>query len=362
MMPTTISADNTEKAEEKTKNSRMQAVARKRINESSNQETFVDTSLTHPGVSTGHDILVRVFAVSANPADVKAERSPSHSDKDLIYGFDAIGVVEETGPDAALFHPGDNVWYAGDITRPGSYAQFQLVDERIVGHAPKTLKPEDAVALPLTGLTAWETLFDKLHLSGNSKGALLVIGAAGGVGSILIQLAKQLTKLKVIALASKPESQAWVRKMGADYIFDYHETDLAKQILEIVPDGVDYAFSAYSKTAIPLLAQVMKPFGEIVAIDDQHGPDMDYYALKDKALSWHWELMFARAKHHASDLIRQHDILEQLAALADQGIIHSTATTRLHPISAQTVNEAQNLIATGHEIGKTTITGWSERQ
>ncbi|MDF7665043.1 zinc-binding alcohol dehydrogenase family protein [Bifidobacterium sp. ESL0745] len=350
-------AENQVKTNLENENNKMKAVVRRQDDSSSNHESCVDTILPVPESPTGHNLLVQVEAVSAT-ANVKAQRSFGADTGDEVYGFDAVGIVEQSGADATLFHPGDKVWYAGDITRPGSYAQFQLVDERIVGHAPKTLKPEEAAALPLTGLTAWETLFDKLHLSEDSKGTLLVIGAAGGVGSILIQLAKQLTKLNVIALASKPESQMWVRKMGADYVLDYHASDLAKQILEIAPNGVDYAFSAYSKTAIPLLAQVMRPFGEIVAIDDQHGHDMDYYALKDKALSWHWELMFARSKHHASDLIRQHDILERLAELADKGIIHTTATTQLDPINAETVNQAQNLIATSHEIGKITIAGW----
>jgi zinc-binding alcohol dehydrogenase family protein len=316
-------------------------------------ESLVDATITAPSHPSGTDLLVRVNAISVNPVDTKVRAGLSSGDE-VILGWDAVGDIAEVGPKVSTFHRGERVWYAGDITRPGSYAQYELVDERLVAHAPTHWDDASAAALPLTGLTAWEALFDKLKLQHDSSGTLLVIGAAGGVGSMIIQLAKHLTNLTVIALASRPQSKEWAANLGADSVVDYHSPDLAQHIHTLAPDGVDYAFSAYSKAYIPLLVEVMRPFGEIVAIDDEH--HLDWYALKDKALSWHWEFMFARAKHHAHDLARQHDILENLAKLADEGLLLSTMTQHLSPISANTLRQAHRMVESGHMNGKVTIT------
>ena len=333
----------------------MRAVVSRNGGDLSNPGSLIDARIPNPGAPKGHNLLVSVQAISVNPVEVKMRRSANRSDRDRVFGYDAVGLIEQVGSQVSLFKPGEEVWYAGDITRPGSYAQYQLVDERITGHAPKSLAAQRAVAIPLTGLTAWEALFDKLHLTKQSRGILLVIGAAGGVGSMLIQLAKKLTGLTVIALASRQESRRWCVQMGADHVIDYHDSNIVRNIRKLAPQGVDYAFSAWSHDVIPLLTRVMRPFGQIVAIDDER--NLDFYALKDKALSWHWELMFARAKHHAPDLIRQHDILELLAELVEDGIITDTATTLLSPINAETLKQAHSLIETGHSIGKITVAG-----
>lgn len=317
-----------------------------------NPGALIDVMVPAPGHPRNHDVLVSIAAVSVNPVDTKV-RSDLHGEHDRILGWDAVGTVLETGPETDIFRPGDRVWYAGDITRDGSYAQYQLVDERLVGHAPATLDDASAAAMPLTGLTAWEALFDKLRLTAQSTGNLLVVGAAGGVGSMVIQLAKQLTKAKVIALASQDASSKWVKELGSDNVIDYHRDDAVARIRDIAPEGVDWAFSAYSKGNIPMFNAVMRPFGQIVAIDDEH--DLDWYSLKDKALSWHWEFMFARAKHHAPDMIRQHEILDGLADLCDRGRLRSTAVRCLHPLDASTLRQAHHMVESGHMVGKVTI-------
>ncbi|MCI1804749.1 zinc-binding alcohol dehydrogenase family protein [Bifidobacterium psychraerophilum] len=318
-----------------------------------NPDALTNAVVAMPDRPKGHDLLVAVKAISVNPVDVKIRAGGNRSGKERILGWDAVGEVIATGPDVTLFKAGERVWYAGDITHPGSYAQYQLVDERIVGHAPSSLDDASAAALPLTGLTAWEALFDKLKLHEGSRGTLLVVGAAGGVGSMIIQLAKQLTQVRVIALASQEESRRWVNDLGADSVIDYHGKDAVRSIRQEAPDGVDWTFSAYSKGNIALFNAVMRPFGEIVAIDDER--DLDWYSLKDKALSWHWEFMFARAKHHAPDMIRQHRILESLADLANQGVIRSTVTQHLSPIDARTLRQAHHMVESGHMIGKVTL-------
>lgn len=241
---------------------------------------------------------------------------------------------------------------ATQLRRPGSYAAQQLVDERIVGPQPTTLGYAEAAALPLTGITAWEALFDKLGLTEDSAGTLLVLGAAGGVGSILIQLAKALTGVRVIGTASRPESRAWVESLGADVIVDHTAADLERQILAAAPGGVDYVFTSQSRGRIPLFTKVVRPFGEIVAIDDER--DLDYLALKDKAISWHWELIFTRPRY-GYDLEAQHRALTRIAELVDAGRIRTTLTRTLTPIDADRLREAHRIVETGHAIGKVVV-------
>lgn len=315
--------------------------------------SLVDSRIPAPGTPTGHDLLVEVRAVSVNPVDVKVRASGNRTRADRVLGWDASGIVLATGREATLFQPGDEVFYAGSLDRPGTYAARHLVDERIVGRKPTTLSHPEAAALPLTAITAWEALFDKLRFTADSSGTLLVLGAAGGVGSILIQLAKVLTGLTVIATASRAASQEWVRSLGADVVLDHHEPGLAAQVLAIAPGGVDAVFSPRSAGRIPLFTKVVRPFGQIVAIDDEH--DLDLYALKDKAITWHWEFMFARPRH-GYDLAAQHDLLDRIAGLVEAGRIRTTLTSRLSPINAASLREAHAAVETGHSIGKIVVT------
>lgn len=314
--------------------------------------SLVDTRIPAPGAPTGHDLLVKVQAVSVNPVDVKVRASGNRGDKDRILGWDASGTVVAVGEDVTLFRPGDEVFYAGAIERSGSYSARQLVDERIVGPKPSSLTHAQAAALPLTGITAWEALFDKLGLTQNSSGTLLVLGGAGGVGSILIQLAKELTSATVIATASRSESREWALSLGADAVVDHSSDDLAHQILAVAPGGVDWVFTPQSKGRIPLFTEIVRPFGEIVAIDDER--DLDLFALKGKAISWHWELMFTRPRF-GYDLEAQHRALASISELVDAGRIRTTMTKMLGPIGAEALREAHQILETGHAVGKIVV-------
>ncbi|SCQ81309.1 zinc-binding alcohol dehydrogenase family protein [Propionibacterium freudenreichii] len=314
--------------------------------------SLVDATIDAPAAPEGHDLLVEVHATSVNPVDTKVRSGGKPSDGKVL-GWDAAGVVQAVGPEVTLFAPGDEVFYAGDLTRAGSDAELQLVDERIVGHKPHTLDFAAAAALPLTSLTAYEALFDKLRLTADSSGTLLVLGSSGGVGSVLIQLAKQLTHVTVIAAASREDSTQWAVDLGADHVLNYHDDDFADQIVELVPGGVDDVFSAHSRGQIPFFIKVLRPFGQIVAIDDE--PELDYYALKNKALTWHWEFMFARSMFHAPDLIRQHEILERIAELVDTGRVRTTLTRALQPFDAAQLREAHRVVESGHALGKIVV-------
>ncbi len=314
---------------------------------------LIDSRVPTPRVGP-HDLLVRVHAVSVNPVDVK-RRAGAKTSGLRVLGYDAAGVVERVGSAVTLFEPGDNVYYAGALDRPGSNAELQAVDERIVGRKPASLDFADAAALPLTTLTAWESLFDKLHLTATSSGTLLIVGAAGGVGSIMIQLVKTLLPgVKVVATASREESRRWVTDLGADAVVD-HSGDLAANVLAAEPAGVDWIFTAASARpgAVAAYVRIAKPFGQIVAIDDPH--HLDVVSLKGKALSWHWEFMFARSLHGTADLIEQHRILSAVAELVDEGRIRTTATTRLAPIDAERLREAHRIVKSGRAIGKVVV-------
>jgi zinc-binding alcohol dehydrogenase family protein len=252
-----------------------------------------------------------------------------------------------------LFRPGDEVFYAGELDRPGANAALQVVDERIVGRKPSSLSHAEAAALPLTALTAWEALFDKLRLGLGIDGVLLVLGGAGGVGSILMQLAKALTGVTVVAGASRSASADWATNLGADAVVDHSAPDLAERVLEVAPGGVDYVFTAHTAGRVGLFAQVMRPFGQVVAIDDEQ--DIDLYALKSKAISWHWEFMFARSMHHTDDMLRQHEILEEVSRLVDAGTIRTTVTSVLTGLTADNLRTAHAAVESGHTIGKIVI-------
>jgi zinc-binding alcohol dehydrogenase family protein len=298
------------------------------------------------------DVLVSVQAVSVNPADVKTRASLSASREPRILGFDAAGVVEAVGTEVTSLAVGDEVWYAGDITRAGSNADFQAVDERLVGHKPASLSFAHAAALPLTTITAGETLFDHFLLTEASRGTLLIMGGAGGVGSILIQLAKQLTGLRVLASAGRSASAAWVRELGADAVVDHH--DLVATTKREAPEGVDYVFSPHSRGNIGAYATLLRPFGHVTAIDEPEG--LDLLPLKLKSIAWHWELMFTRAMFETSDMDAQKRLLDRVAALVDDKRIRTTATTVIRDFSATGLREAHRQVESGHTVGKVVVT------
>lgn len=302
------------------------------------------------------DLLVEVEAVSVNPVDVKL-RAGAPADGFRVLGFDAAGTVRAVGAEATLFTPGDEVFYAGSIGRPGTNQRLHLVDERIVGRKPTALSFADAAALPLTAITAWEALFDRLRLEEDSAGTLLVIGATGGVGSVMLQLAEALLPdVAVIATASDDERAARMRELGAEHVVNHRE-DLVAQVLEIAPEGVDRLFTAHSEGQIEGYAEIVRPFGHVVAIDD--GP-RDVSPLKGRSISWHWELMFTRPLLGTPDMIEQHRLLDAVADLVDRGRIRSTAATALGPISPAALREAHELVERGRTVGKVVVHGWEE--
>jgi zinc-binding alcohol dehydrogenase family protein len=318
----------------------------------SDPESLFD--LTSPVPSpTGRDLLVEVQGVSINPVDVKVRAGSPTTGEPRIVGYDAVGVVVGKGDEATRFAVGDRVYYAGQINRPGTNSRYHLVNENIVGHAPTSLTTAEAAALPLTAITAWEALFDKLRLHRDSEGVLLVIGAAGGVGSLLIQLAKALTKLTVIAVASRLESVEWVSKMGADHVVG---RDFTAAVKKIAPQGVDYVFTSFTPGNVKAIAEVIRPRGEIVSIDETGG-SID--ALKSKSVTWHWELMFTRPVTDPADHYQQ-DLLESFAKLVDDGVIRTTLTTHLTPLDAATLRQAHEIVEASQTIGKVVVTDWPE--
>lgn len=332
---------------------RMPAIGARGRRPVSDPESLTDLSLPVPS-PTGRDLLVEVEGVSINPVDVKVRAGSPTSGEQRILGYDAAGVVVALGDQATRFAVGDRVFYAGQIDRPGTNSRFHLVNENIVGHAPRSLSTAEAAALPLTAITAWEALFDKLRLDDRSEGTLLVIGAAGGVGSLIIQLAKALTKLTVIAVASRKESAEWVAQMGADHVVG---RDFAGEVAKLAPNGVDYVFTSFTPGNVRAIADVIRPRGEVVSIDETGG-SID--ALKSKSVTWHWELMFTRPVTDPADDY-QHELLEQVAELVDAGVIRTTMTEHLTPLDAVTLRRAHEIVEASQTIGKVVVTDWPEQ-
>ncbi|MBB3050975.1 zinc-binding alcohol dehydrogenase family protein [Prauserella isguenensis] len=302
-----------------------------------------------------HDLLVDVQAVSVNPVDRKL-RAGAPADGFRVLGFDAAGIVRAVGDEVSLFAPGDDVFYAGTIDRPGTNQRFHLVDERIVGPKPASTSYADAASLPLTAITAWETLFDRFRLTEASTGTLLVVGATGGVGSILLQLAETLLPgVRVIATASDAERQAWVRDLGAEDTVDHHG-DLSAEVLELAPGGVDWLFTAHSYGQVETYANIVRPFGEIVAIDD--GP-RDVEPLKPRSITWHWELMFTRPVQQTADMAEQHRLLAEVSRLTDAGKLRPTTNETLSPISRETLRQAHERIENNRTVGKIVLHDWA---
>jgi NADPH2:quinone reductase len=324
-----------------------------------NPSALLDIELPVP-VAAHRDLLVEVRAISVNPVDVKVRmRVRPEKEEYKVLGWDAAGIVKEVGPDATLFKPGDEVYYAGSIARQGANSEFHAVDERIVGRKPKSLNFAHAAALPLTTITAWELLFDRLGvLQGRKKdeGSLLVIGGAGGVGSILIQLARQLTGLTVIATASRPETQAWCIELGAHHVID-HAKPFTEQLSSIGFSRVNLIASLTATDQhYPAVVDVLAPQGKFGVIDDPNS--LDARPLKQKAASLHWEFMFARSLFNTPDILEQHNLLNKVAELVETGVIRTTADNELGTINATNLRKAHALIESGRSRGKIVLAGF----
>ncbi len=325
-----------------------------------NPDSLIDVTLDTP-VPTGRDLLVRIDAVSVNPVDVKLRANAAPADGALrVLGFDAAGTVEAVGPDVTLFRPGDAVFYAGAVDRPGANSEHHVVDERIVGPKPKSLTAAEAAALPLTAITAWEMLFDRLGLSRGATAeagrSLLIVGGAGGVGSIAVQLARRLTGIRVIATASRPETADWAREMGAHDVID-HSGSIPDQIRALGLSGVDCVFvTTGTDQHFTALAEIVAPQGRIGLIDD---PGLiDVRLLKRKSVSLHWEMMFARSLFQTADMAAQHALLAEVSRLVDDGTLRTTLTETLGRIDAATLRRAHALIETGKARGKIVLEGF----
>ncbi|ETJ48180.1 zinc-binding alcohol dehydrogenase family protein [Pseudoalteromonas agarivorans] len=322
-------------------------------NELSLQDIELETPTAH-----GHDILVEVKAVSVNPVDFKVRQAmPAAEGEYKVIGWDATGVVKSVGENVSLFKPGDKVWYAGDITRSGSNAQFQLVDERIVGHMPSSLSYGEAAALPLTSITAWELLFDRLNVAKNDDSkSILVIGAAGGVGSIMVQLLKQRTKLNIIASASRAETISWLEDLGADTIVN-HRNPLSEEFAAKNLSEVDYVVSLNNtEQHLPEIEKVVKPQGQFALIDDPE--TLNIVPFKNKSVSVHWELMFTRSLFKTDDMQEQHVILNNVATMIDQGLIKTTVGEHLGKINAANLRKAHQHLESQTAKGKVVLEGF----
>ncbi|MER7438202.1 zinc-binding alcohol dehydrogenase family protein [Pseudonocardia alni] len=311
-------------------------------------ECLVDAEI-EVGAPGPHDLLVDVRAVSVNPVDGKVRSSFDPADGPKVLGFDAAGVVVEVGDRVQGYAPGDEVYYAGAIDRPGSNAHRQLVDSRIVGRKPSTLDFAAAAALPLTSITAWECLYDHLRVTADTTGTLLVVSAAGGVGSMVLQLGRR-TGLTLVGTASRTESADWARQMGAHAVADHH--DLVGTVREVAPDGVQYVFSPVSAGNVEAYAELMTPRGIVVAVDEPEG--LDTLPLKTKSQAWHWELMFTRPLSEPGSTV-QREILDEVSRLVDAGELRTTETRRLQGLTAATLREAHRLIESGGTVGKIVV-------
>ncbi len=336
----------------------MKAVAYRQSLPIDDPHSLLDVTLPEPPAPTGRDLRVRVQAVSVNPVDTKIRRNVDPAGADKMLGWDAAGTVLAVGPEATLFKPGDAVFYAGAIDRAGSNAELQLVDERIVGRKPATLDFAQAAALPLTAITAWELLFDRLGVArGDQNKTLLVVGAAGGVGSMAVQIARKLTGLTVIGTASRPETQAWVRQLGAHHVVD-HRAGLLEPVRAVAPDGVDYVMSlTHTELHYEALVELLNPQGRLGLIDDPATP-IDIRAMKRKSISLHWEFMYTRSLFQTHDMLAQHRILDELADLIDAGALRGTMREHYGTINAANLRRAHAQLESGSTIGKIVLEGF----
>lgn len=319
------------------------------------QNPLVDIEKTMPTLKD-RDLLVKVKAISVNPVDTKVRRNPVAVGNTRILGWDAVGEVVEVGSGVQHFKVGDQVWYAGDLTRDGSNAEYQAVDERIVSLKPQSLSDAEAAALPLTAITAWEMLFDRFNVDLDKFDNILVIGGAGGVGSIAIQLLKAKTNLRVIATASREETKAWVKSLGADYVID-HTEDLNTEIKALGLDAPRYIFSTnQTETYLPQISKLIAPQGKFGLIDDPKS--LDIVEFKSKSVSVHWEFMFTRSMFNTTDTEQQSQLLHQVAELVDNHTIKTTLNQTLGKINAKNLKLAHELIETGRAKGKIVLEGF----
>jgi NADPH2:quinone reductase len=337
----------------------MKAIAYKTPGPIDREDALQDITLETPEAE-GRDLLVKIIAVSVNPVDTKLRLGavPEGSDWRVL-GFDAAGVVEAVGPEVQDFMPGDAVFYAGSIARPGTNSEFHLVDERIVGRKPSSISDAEAAALPLTAITAWEMLFDRLDVkrpTPQGGNTILVIGGAGGVGSITIQLLRALTDLTVITTASRPETQDWVRECGAHHVID-HRQPLAPQVAALSLGAPGFVFSTtQTHRHFADIVELIAPQGRFGLIDDPE--ELDAMPLKIKAVSLHWEMMFTRSLFGTPDMVEQGKLLNEVAALVDAGRIRSTATEVAGKIDARTLRSVHALIESGSARGKIVLEGF----
>lgn len=323
-------------------------------------DSLIDIELPRP-TPGARDLLVEIKAVSVNPVDTKVRRSVRPENEGWkVLGWDAAGTVVEVGSDVTLFKPGDEVFYAGALTRPGSNAEFHLVDERIVAARPKSLGWAESAALPLTAITAWETLFDRLNVSGHTvpgaARAILIVGGAGGVGSVTIQLARRLTDLTVIATASRPETQAWATELGAHHVVD-HSKPLAPQMADLGIGAPAFVFSTTNTDQhLAEIVEMIAPQGRFALIDDPAA--LDVMPFKRKSVSIHWELMFTRPMFETPDIAEQGRLLGEVARLVDEGTIRTTLAEHFGTINAANLKRAHSLIESGKARGKITLEGF----
>ncbi|RRV26326.1 zinc-binding alcohol dehydrogenase family protein [Pseudomonas sp. o96-267] len=338
----------------------MKAVAYYQSLPAEHPEALQDVQLADPTPGP-HDLLVEVRAISVNPVDTKIRLgvAPDNGAAKVL-GWDATGVVKAVGSEVSLFQPGDRVFYAGAIDRAGANSELHLVDERIVGHMPNSLSFAEAAALPLTAITAWELLFERLQVAEGSVDqgqSLLIVGAAGGVGSILTQLARRLTGLTVIGTASRPETQAWVRELGAHHVID-HGKPLSEELARIGVGQVTHVASlTQTDQHYAQLVECLQPQGRLALIDDPLQP-LDVMQLKRKSLSLHWELMFTRSLYQTDDMIEQHRLLQRVSGLVDSGVLRTTLGEHFGTINAANLRRAHALLESGKAKGKIVLEGF----
>ena len=337
----------------------MKAVGYRNAGPVSDSQALEDIELAVPS-PTGRDIRVAVRAVSVNPVDTKIRRGVAPSPGEYkVLGWDAAGVVDAVGPEATLFKPGDEVFYAGSLDRPGTNSALHIVDERIVGRKPRNLNFAEAAALPLTAITAWEALFDRLKVTDPTPeggGSILVVGGAGGVGSIAIQILRQLTGLTIIATASRPETQAWVKEMGAHHVVD-HRNPLNEELGRLGLPAPGFVFSTTETDKhLDAIVELMAPQGRFCLIDDP--PPLDIMKLKRKSLSLHWELMFTRPLYGTADIEEQHRLLNRVSAMVEESKIRTTMSAHFGAITAANLLKAHALIESGSARGKIVLEGF----
>ncbi|SOE21372.1 NADPH2:quinone reductase [Spirosomataceae bacterium TFI 002] len=335
----------------------MKAIGFKQSLPITDNNSFIEFETEIPSPS-GFDLLVKIEAISVNPVDFKIRENAAKDsvlETPKIIGWDAVGVVEAVGDKTSKFKIGDQVYYAGDLTRSGSNAEYQLVDERIVGKKPKNLSLAEAAAIPLTGLTAFESLFDRIKINSETdKGkTVLILAGAGGVGSLAIQLAKKIGNLTVIATASRPDSVQWCKDMGADFVVNHH--NLKEELEKINHSQVNYILDFVDLEGYwEIAAEIIKPQGHIVSITESSKP-LNLNILKAKSVTFSWELMYTRSMFTTEDIARQHEILNIISDLLDAGTIKSTLTTTLNGFTVENLKLAHQMQESGKTIGKTVI-------